>query len=408
MNEKNFLNIHVIISHNPSCLNRDDMNMQKSAIFGGVRRVRVSSQCLKRAIRKSEYYLNNLGEPSVRTRDLNKLKEVYAAELKNSFSHDFVSEVIDRIAGAGKFNKKDKDKNIDKKEIDKEESDEKDAKSKQAVAPWSVAEVEKICKVIQQAQAQGEDLDEKSLKKLLEKEAAPLRKAMSSSIDIALSGRMATSGLMSSIDGALALGHAITTHSVDADVDWFTAIDDLVVDEGEVGAGHLNTQEFSAGVFYRYASLNIQQLAENMGGATRLEALSVAAHLLHLLSSVVPTAKQNSFAAFNPADLVMASFSDIPLSAANAFERPVERDRQQGGYLIPSIKAFEEYMSRVYTGFGLDDRKAVFSLWDTALKPKKATTEPKEDTSEPKKAAFLEPKKATLEELKKWVMNDGV
>lgn len=403
MSEKNFLNIHVIISHNPSCLNRDDMNMQKSAIFGGVRRVRVSSQCLKRAIRKSEYYLNNLGEPSVRTRDLNKLKEVYAEKLKDSFSHDFVSEVIDRIAGAGKFNKKDKDKNIDKKDIDKEESDEKDTKTKQAVAPWSLMEVEKICRVIQQAQAQaqGKDLDEKSLKKLLEKEAAPLRKAMSSSIDIALSGRMATSGLMSSIDGALALGHAITTHSVDADVDWFTAIDDLVVDEGEVGAGHLNTQEFSAGVFYRYASLNIKQLEENMGGATRTEALSVAAHLVHLLSTVVPTAKQNTFAAFNPADLVMTSFSDMPLSAANAFEQPVERGQRQGGYLKPSIKAFEEYMARVYTGFGLDDRKAVFSLWDTALEPKKATSEPKE-------ATFLKPKKATLEELKKWVMNDGV
>ncbi|MEW6380589.1 MAG: type I-E CRISPR-associated protein Cas7/Cse4/CasC [bacterium] len=381
MSEKNFLNIHVIISHNPSCLNRDDMNMQKSAIFGGVRRVRVSSQCLKRAIRKSEYYLNNLGEPSVRTRDLNRLKEIYARQLKDSFSPDFVSEVIDRIAGAGKFNKKDKDN--DKGE---EDSDDKDTKGKQAVAPWSIMEVERICKVIQQAQAQGEDLDEKSLKKLLEKESGPLLKAMSNSIDIALSGRMATSGLMSSIDGALALSHAITTHAVDADIDWFTAIDDLVVDEGEVGAGHLNTQEFSAGVFYRYASLNIRQLAANMGGATRPEALVVAAHLVHLLSTVVPTAKQNSFAAFNPADMVMTSFSDMPLSAANAFEQPVERDRKKGGYLIPSIKAFEDYMDRVYTGFGLDDRKAAFSLWNTAL----------------------EPKKATLEELKKWVMNDGV
>ncbi|MGH8592624.1 MAG: type I-E CRISPR-associated protein Cas7/Cse4/CasC [Gammaproteobacteria bacterium] len=73
---------------------------------------------------------------------------------------------------------------------------------------------------------------------------------------------MATSGLMTSVDGALAVAHVITTHAVDGDIDWFTAVDDLVADAGEVGAGHLNTQEFSAGVFYRYASLNIQQLQE--------------------------------------------------------------------------------------------------------------------------------------------------
>ena len=46
---KNFINFHVLISHSPSCLNRDDMNMQKSAVFGGERRVRISSQSLKRA-----------------------------------------------------------------------------------------------------------------------------------------------------------------------------------------------------------------------------------------------------------------------------------------------------------------------------------------------------------------------
>ena len=71
--DKNFLNIHVLISHSPSCLNRDDMNMQKSAVFGGKRRVRISSQSLKRAMRHSEYYAAHLGSPSIRTRDLSRL-----------------------------------------------------------------------------------------------------------------------------------------------------------------------------------------------------------------------------------------------------------------------------------------------------------------------------------------------
>lgn len=372
MSDKNFFNIHLLISHNPSCLNRDDMNMQKSALFGGTRRVRISSQCLKRALRKSKYYLNNIGEPSIRTRDLNKLKDIYAKELEHSYPPDFVADVIDRVAGAGVHKKKDKDK---------EETGGKDDKSKQAVAPWSVAEVEKICQIVQQAQAEG--VDEKKLQKIMESQ--PLLSALTKSLDIALSGRMATSGLMQSVDGSMALSHAITTHAVDADIDWFTAVDDLIENEGETGAGHLNTQEFSAGVFYRYASLNLNQLATNMGEAGRTDTLAVAAHLVHLLSTVVPSAKQNSFAAFNPADLVMASFSDMPLSAANAFEQPVEKDGK-GGFLKPSIQAFENYMGRVYTGFGLDDRKAVFSLWDTEL----------------------EPQKKTLEDLKAWVRTGGV
>jgi CRISPR system Cascade subunit CasC len=182
-------------------------------------------------------------------------------------------------------------------------------------------------------------------------------------IDVALSGRMATSGLMTSVDGALAVAHAITTHSVDADIDWFTAVDDLIEDEGDVGAGHLNTQEFSAGVFYRYASLNLRQLQDNLGGAPRARALEIGAHLLYLLATVVPSAKQQSFAAHNVADLVLASFSDMPLSLANAFENPI-RNRSAEGYLKPSANALVHYWHKLQSAYGLGDAAKLFCLVD--------------------------------------------
>ncbi|MEK8955273.1 type I-E CRISPR-associated protein Cas7/Cse4/CasC, partial [Escherichia coli] len=78
----NFINIHVLISHSPSCLNRDDMNMQKDAIFGGKRRVRISSQSLKRAMRKSDYYAQNIGESSLRTIHLAQLRDVLRQKLR--------------------------------------------------------------------------------------------------------------------------------------------------------------------------------------------------------------------------------------------------------------------------------------------------------------------------------------
>lgn len=170
-----------------------------------------------------------------------------------------------------------------------------------------------------------------------------VRKAMTSALDIALSGRMATSGLMTSVDGALAVAHAITTHAVEPqDVDWFTAVDDLTQDAGDTGAGHLNTQQFSAGVFYRYASLNLRQLQVNLGlidhikaeetAESRQRALDIARHVFHLLATVVPSAKQQSFAAHNLADFAIVSFADQPISLANAFETPIKRDYKLGDF----------------------------------------------------------------------------
>ena len=355
----NFINFHVLISHSPSCLNRDDMNMQKNAVFGGKRRVRISSQSLKRAMRKSDYYKANIGEPSDRTRELAKLQRKYIEVLKERFSAEQVKQALEWISG------KEGLADLPSKGV--------------AVASWAVEEVAYFCQVIASA---GEDIDVKKLEKQITNEAAAFRKAASSALDIALSGRMATSGLMTNIDGSLAVAHAITTHEMsDADIDWFTAVDDLVQEEkalrqvgaleegkGEQGSAHLDTQEFSSGVFYRYASLNIGQLQENMGGASREQALDVAAHILHMLATVVPSAKQQTFAAHNLADLALVSFSDLPVSLANAFESPVKQAKG-GGFLQPSLENLNNYWSKVHKGYGLNERCAEFTLADDLVIP---------------------------------------
>lgn len=344
MSAENYLNLHVLISHSPSCLNRDDMNMQKSAVFGGVRRVRVSSQSLKRAMRTSAYYRENLGLRSDRTREVGLLADRYAEKLAGRLEPDLVRRTIALVSG---------------KDVDK-------LKQADAVAPWAVAEIEHVASIVQQAQEEG--LDDKKLEKLVRENAASIRAGLDSAVDIALSGRMATSGLMSKVDGAMAIAHAITTHAVDADIDWFTAVDDLVVDEGDVGAGHLNTQEFGSGVFYRYASLNLRQLQENLGGASRDRALEIGAHVAHMLATVVPEAKQQTFAAHNVADLVYVSFAEAPLSLANAFERPIER-AQKGGFLENSVAAFSAYLGSVQQMYGLAGPQAVCSLVPTEIEP---------------------------------------
>lgn len=349
MTSKNFINFHVLISHSPSCLNRDDMNMQKTAVFGGVNRVRVSSQSLKRSMRKSDYFYTMLGEPSVRTRDLGKLRTRFAELLKDRFDAELVGRALEWMSG--------------KEGI-------AEGISGDAVAPWAVDEVAQFCKLIR-----AENLDIKKLEKQIEKDARPFRAAMSSAVDIALFGRMATSGLMSKLpaDGALAVAHAITTHAVEPqDVDWFTAVDDLTQDAGETGAGHLDTQQFSSGVFYRYASLNLKQLQMNLGlladmkipetVESRQRALDVARHVFHLLATVVPSAKQQSFAAHNLADFAIASFADQPISLANAFEQPVSRDYKVAGFLKPSVGTLANYWARMNRAYGLDEQAQAFAV----------------------------------------------
>lgn len=341
MSEKNFLNIHILISHNPSCLNRDDMNMQKSAIFGGQRRVRISSQSLKRAMRKSDYFAEHLGQPSSRTKRLNDVVEAMQVALGEKFPEETITKAVEWISG--------------KTDINADVTDD-------AVAPWVVDEVAYICQEIQTGEA--EELDQKKLEKKIKKDSTGLREAIGQAVDVALSGRMATSGLMSEVgkvDGAMALAHTITTHAVDADIDWFTAVDDFQ----ELGSGHLDTQEFSSGVFYRYASLNLNQLQTNLGGAGRERVLDIGSHLVHMLSTIVPTAKQQSTAAYNLADLTMVSFSDMPISLANAFEKPVEA-KQGSGFLKPSIDGLLDYWQKVHKGYGLDERASVFMLADSS------------------------------------------
>ncbi len=359
MPNKNFVNFHILISHSPSCLNRDDMGMQKTAIFGGTRRVRISSQSLKRAIRTSAYYEAQFGKPSERTKQLTLLRDKYRELLNDKFPQEIIDTVLMAVAGVKEINDLETEAKAGKNnEVEKNKTT---GTVSGAVAAWSVYEIEKYCEFYQQLKA---DTVEKDFQKAWDKETKKdsfkkFNAAFQNSVDIALSGRMATSGIMTSVDAALAVAHVITTHTVDGDLDWFTAVDDLTQEAGETGSAHLDTQEFSAGVFYRYASLNLTQLQENLGEVSREKALEIAAHTLHLLATVIPDAKRNSTAADNPASFVCVALSDQPISLANAFEEPV---KSKNGFLKPSIQQFVDYKEKVYQGYELQDQVAFFSL----------------------------------------------
>jgi len=360
MNSKNFINYHVLFSHSPSCLNRDDMNMQKSAVFGGMKRIRISSQSLKRAMRKSQYY-EDLFSISCRTRYLidksvEKVTKEEGVDLKAAESAGLILAAL--IEGKTKPD-----------EIKKYKRNGDSGKIQHQVVPFNNKEMIALEGLVRDLALIPDNKRIDEAKRRFKKVQAEAYKSMD--LDVALAGRMATSDLSYGSDGALAVAHAITTHAVEPqDVDWFTAVDDLTCDAGETGAAHLNTQEFSAGVFYRYASLNLKQLQMNLGllenmkstetPKTRKRALEIGKHVFHLLTTVIPVAKRQPFAADNPADFSIVSFADIPLSLANAFEEPVSRS-SHGGYLQPSISAILNYWKTITDFHSLQENAVVAS-----------------------------------------------
>lgn len=346
MNKK-FLNLHVLISHSPSCLNRDDMNMQKSAVFGGARRIRISSQCLKRAIRCT-WKTNGLPTSLRSTITVDEIVK----KLGNNYGKTglYLAAMLE-----GKTDIKD----IKNKKVDKH------GRISTQIIPLESEEIT----IIERALHEAVDLenDTEIINKI--KDVLGSLKRLPTR-DIAMFGRMASTKLLDEVEAAASVAHVITTHKVDSEIDWFTAMDDLREEAEESGAGHLNTQEFGSGVFYRYACVDIDLLAENLN-KSRSDALAFAADFAGLFATVVPTGKQKSFASYTVADYVLASFSDMPLSAANAFEKPVS---SRNGFMEPSVKAFEEYWTKVHAGYGLkEDPQAIFSLVGSSLTGQKDT-----------------------------------
>ncbi|MBB1422214.1 type I-E CRISPR-associated protein Cas7/Cse4/CasC [Pseudoalteromonas sp. SG43-7] len=326
-----FINIHALISHPSSMMNRDDSGLQKTAVFGGTIRSRISSQCLKRAIRQSDLYKENVEELSIRT---NKFDDLFALCIKElpEFEAKLIEDVLENMGSKVKTetNKETKEK----------------LRFFDAVQPYSIGAIREAINMVQA----GTEL--KDLKKIVQ---IP-------TIDVALSGRMDASCPERNVEAAMSVAHSLTTHSADIEVDWFTACDDLA----EQGSGHIGTHEFSSGVFYRYASIDVELLAKNTK-KTVSETKHIVNTIVNCFAQVSPSAKQKTFAAHNKADFVLYTSSNQPLSLANAFRKPI---KNTGEVMEESIKALVSHYEMLVDGYELQSQAKAFDLTQTALSEK--------------------------------------
>ena len=166
------------------------------------------------------------------------------------------------------------------------------------------------------------------------------------SMDMALFGRMVADDPSLNYDAAAQVAHSISTHAVQNEYDYFTAVDDCQA-EDNAGASHLGTVEYNSSTLYRYATVNVMELAGQLGAAQAAE--TVRAFGEAFLFSM-PTGKQNTFANRTLPDAVYVTLrEDQPVNLCGAFERAVPRSAQ--GYAAPSKAALVQYAQQMYSSF---------------------------------------------------------
>jgi len=324
-----FIELHAIQNFAPANLNRDDTNNPKDCEFGGVRRARISSQCIKRAIRLSPVFEKTTRvEIGTRTKWLVNLlgKQLVAAGKSEEETASILTEFVPQYAS-----KLDKDG------------------AKTAVLLYlSQAEVDRLVQALLE-NWDGLPQDTARLVKTLVKE----QKGQTGAPDIALFGRMLAEQPELGLEAACQVAHAISTHRITMEMDFYTAVDDLNP-EDTAGAGMMGFTGFDSACFYRYARIDWDQLVTNLNGDADLARRTVEAFLRASVAAV-PSGKQNAFAANNPPSLLLAVVRQDGMgwSLANAFERPVS-SRGSDGLVSPSVVALDAYWGRLCQVYGTD------------------------------------------------------
>lgn len=338
-----YVDIHIIQNLPPSCVNRDDSGSPKSAVYGGVRRLRVSSQSWKRAARLYFNNLLNASDVGVRTK---RVAELLAARITED-APDLAESAPALVGEVFKAAK-----------IKLSAPRKKDGPLESGYLLFlSTSQIARLAELAIVSARSGDKIDAKAVKRIFKEDHA---------VDMALFGRMVADDTDLNIDAACQVAHAISTHAAENEYDFFTAVDDEKNRSGEedAGAGMMGTVEFSSATMYRYATVNVDMLRHNLGESeAALRALEV---FIRGFCLSMPTGKQNTFANRTvPEAIVVAVREDQPVSLVGAFEEAVPADAAHG-YVARSVEALARHAATIENNYGLVPLKSfVVALTDS-------------------------------------------
>lgn len=320
------IEIHMLKNYPPVNLNRDDSGAPKSCFFCGVQRGRISSQCLKRSWRTSEVF-RELGSYGVRTRSMPVI--VGEKLRKLGVGDEYIEEAEKKLTGIAN-----KDGTINKKGM-----------MTTQIVIYSEKELDRIAEEVKTVIEEDGSL--KAFQKRSPKEFDKLKACADEkpvTADIALFGRMVTSPYLADVDAAMQVAHAISTHAVNRESDYFTAVDDLIAtaEDDSAGAGMIGDTDYNSCCYYEYASIDVDLLRENLKYMENADAFikQLIPVLIRAMSFSNPSGKQNTFAGqvLPEAVVIECKKEKIPLSYVNAFEEPVSTWGSQPNVVANSVQ----------------------------------------------------------------------
>lgn len=345
-NERIYVDLHVLQTVPPSCVNRDDTGSPKTAIYGGVTRARVSSQAWKHAMRERFKELLTDADMNAVAYRTKKVFDLLAREVRQIDSNMEKGDA-ERIS-------KEVWKLIEITEDPKSESSEAKVlifvskMQLNGLAQWAIEKKDELLKLSAQDEKEDkkEDKKEKKYKKTnsLADEVVELMKR-DPTWDQALFGRMVANKAVLNFDAAAQVAHAISTHAVENEYDFFTAVDDCAPKDNTVAA-YMGTVEFNSSTLYRYATVNVGDLQTMLGEKTPEAVRAFAEAFIRSM----PTGKQKSCANWTQPDAVyVAVRRGQPVNLAGAFEEPVKAGT--GGYVAESERRLAAYAQETYASF---------------------------------------------------------
>lgn len=337
------IQIHMLQSYAPANLNRDETGSPKDTIFGGIRRGRISSQCLKRSMRLSNTFVDTFKDDGLladRTKRLPQL--VRDALIEMNVEETVRDAIVNRVPEIG------------------QESTKRDAKKSEAdvleTRQLIFIGANEVQRIAEKLLSLYEENGAKKWEKLpIDKITKTLGSSLPQSVDIAMFGRMTTSAAFEDVQAAVQVAHALSVNALNQEFDYFTAVDDI---SGQSGAGMIGDVEYNSSTYYKYMSIHWEQLVKNLSDDTEIAKQAVQA-LLMASATAQPSGKQNSFAAHNLPDFVLIEISDknLPVSYANAFLKPATQSYDMS-LMETSLKMFDNYTRRIRQMYGLENQRA--------------------------------------------------
>lgn len=349
-----YVECHLLQNFAPSNLNRDDAGSPKDVMFGGYRRGRISSQCLKRAIRLAFRLDATIAPELIGTRTKRLAAEIAGHLVQLGKPEDRVAAVVAVALSSAGLKVVDGGKTqyllyLGKPEIDH--------LTQLCEKHWDTL----VALVIANATAVGASHEgergktkkpktERTLAPEIAREFQGFLNGGGRAIDIAMFGRMLADLPQKNVEAACQVAHAVSTNKMDVDFDFYTAVDDLRPDD-TAGADMIGTVELDSPCFYRYSNVNVDELTRNLGGDADAGRIALEAYLRAVIAAV-PNGKQNGTAAQNPPSLILFVVRKHGLwSLANSFVKPITPEK--GGDLVGlSVQALDRYWGDLAAMYG--------------------------------------------------------